>query len=131
MAGIQRVHGGPIAGAFYGLQPLVIKIADSSSGFTADTLDGNGLLTAEGGYSEGIKALQTVGSIVWLGAQANASLCAVVDGATINRGPGSSSTYSGTWGALKEALVGAGFTLGDLTVTSSTTLNGAGTFTFA
>lgn len=128
MPGIARVNGSMTAEAFYGLQPLVIKIADSGSGFTADSGGGTSEIT-EGGYTKGVKALQTVASIVWLGAQANASLTAVVDAGTVNRGAG--ATTAGTWGALKDALGDAGFTIGNLTITTSSTLNGAGTFTFA
>lgn len=128
MAGIARTHGAASAEAFYGLQPLVIKIADSGSGFTADSGGGTTEIT-EGGYTKGIRALQTVASIVWLGAQTNASLCAVIDSGTANNGAG--ATTAGAWGALKDALADAGFTVGNLTVTTSSTLNGAGTFTFA
>lgn len=128
MAGISRINGNAVAGAFYGLQPLVVKVADSGSGFTASTGGGTTAIV-EGGYEKAVRALETVGSIVWLGAQADATFTAVVDGASVNRGPG--ATTSGAWGALKDALASAGFTVGNLTVTTSSTLNGAGTFTFA
>lgn len=128
MASISRTHGQASAGAFYGLQPLVIKVADSGSGFTANSGGGTSAIT-EGGYEKAVRAMESLGSIVWLGAQADATFTAVVDSSTFNNGAG--ATTSGAYGALKDALAGAGFTVGNLTVTTSSTLNGAGTFTFA
>lgn len=127
---IDKVHGSAAPGAFYGLQPLVVKVADSTNGFTADTVDGNGQITAEGGYAKAVKALESVASVVWLGAQANGSFTAVVDGGTANNGAG--ATTAGAWGALRDAMVSqVGGSAGDYTVTTSSVLNGAGTFTFA
>lgn len=130
MAGIARVHGAPLAGAFYGLQPLVVKIATTNL-LTADTGGGATEIT-EGGRTKAVRALQTVGSIVWLSA-ADAgvdNLTAVVDGATVNNGAG--LVTAGTWGALKDALAAAvGGVPGDFTVTSSSVLNADGSFTFA
>jgi len=134
MAALNRVHGQVAAGAFYGYTPLVIKIADSSSRFTADT-GGNGAAITEGGYALAVKAIQSLGSIVWLGAQLDASITVIVDQPTFNAGAG--ATTSGAYGALKDAMVGAGIlsaanvVSGNLTVTTSSVLNGAGTFTFA
>ncbi len=130
MAGIARVHGAPEAQGFYGLQPEVIKIARANV-FTADSGGGTTEIV-EGGYTKGIRALQTVASIVMLGAKDSGddSICAIVDGATFNDGPG--LTTAGTYGALKDALVAAvGGVAGNYTITVSTTLNGDGTFTFA
>lgn len=129
MAGIDRVNGAPSAEAFYGgYQPLVIKV-ENNGVFTANTGGGTTAIV-EGGYAKAVKALQTVGSIVWLGTQTANSFTAVVDGATVNRGAG--ATTAGTWGALKDALASeVGGAAGDFTVTSSNALNGAGTFTFA
>jgi hypothetical protein len=126
-----KVNGKAAAGAFQGYQPLVLKIADSQSGFTAAT--GGTSQSAplvEGGYDQGIRAVETLGSIVWAGAQTNASLCVIVDAATFNAGAG--QTTSGAYGALKDAVASAtGMGVGNLTVTTSSVLNGAGTFTFA
>ena len=126
-----KVNGKVAAGAFYGYQPLVIKIADSQSGFTAasgGTSQTDPLV--EGGYDKGVRAVETLGSIVWQGAQTNASLCVIVDAATFNAGAG--QTTSGAYGALKDAIASAtGMGVGNLTVTTSSVLNGAGTFTFA
>jgi len=135
MALVNRFNGAAAAGAFYGYQPLVIKITDAAAGatgvLTANT-GGSGLAIVEGGYEKATRAIQTCGSIVWLSAQASDSktISAIVDGPTYNTGPG--ATTAGSFGALKDALTGAGFTVGasNLVVTSSTVLNSAGTFTF-
>jgi hypothetical protein len=134
MPGFTKVHGEAAPGAFYGLQPTVVKVA-ASGAFTADTVtsgspySGNTLVT-EGGYGKAVKALETVASIVWLGAQTNNTFVAVVDGTNFNSGSG--QTTSGTYGALIDALVSqCGGSAGSYTVTASTALNGDGTFTFA
>lgn len=133
-AGITRVHGEAAAGAFYGLQPIVVNIAATGK-FTADTVTSGGgtsgdILVSEGGYAKAVKALETLASIVWLGTQANDSFTAVVDGTSFNTGAG--ATTAGTYGALKDSLVSeCGGSAGNYTVTISTALNGAGTFTFA
>jgi len=128
--GQAKVNGKVATGAFYGYQPLVIKVADSGSGFTAAT---GGTSAAdplvEGGYDKAVRALQTLGSTIWVGTQANATFTVIVDGATFNAGAG--QTTAGAYGALKDALASQGFTVGNLTVTTSSALNGAGTFTFA
>jgi hypothetical protein len=128
MAGISRVHGQAVPGAFYGLAPLVLKVADSGSGFTAASGGGTSAIT-EGGYDKAVRAVESLGSIVWLGTQADATFTCIVDSATFNNGAG--ATTSGAYGALKDALYGAGFTIVNLTITTSSALNGAGTFTFA
>ena len=125
MATISRTHGQASYAAFYGLQPLVIKVADSDSGFTANSGGGTSAIT-EGGYEKAVRAFQTCGSIVWLGEQANAAFTAVVDSATFNTGAGASTT--GAYGALKDALGAAGFTIGHLTITTGTAFTGAGAF---
>lgn len=130
MAGIARKNGHPLAAGFYGLQPTVVKIARSNV-FTADSGGGTTEIT-EGGYSKAVRALQTVASIVWLGAHESGDdyFCAVVDGATFNTGAG--LTTAGTYGALKDALVAeVGGAAGNYTITVSTQLEGDGTFSFA
>jgi len=135
MATLNRVHGQVAAGAFYGYTPLVIKIADSGSRFAADTVDATTGVITENGYSKAVKAIQSLGSIVLLGAQTSASITVIVDQPSFNQGAG--ATTSGTFGALKDAMAGAGIlsaanvASGNLTVTVSSALNGAGTFTFA
>ena len=123
-----KVNGKASAGAFYGYQPLAIKIADSGSGFTAAT---GGTSQAaplvEGGYDKAVRGIETLGSIVWLGSQLDASIFVVVDGATFNAGAG--QTTSGAYGALKDAVASAtGISVGNLTVTAYTSITGAGAF---
>lgn len=129
MATIARVHGSPDAYSFYGLQPKVVLI-NRANVFTADTGGGTTAIT-EGGRTKAIRALQTVASIVWLGGQHSGDdyVCAVVDSATFNDGPG--ATTAGTYGALKDALVATvGGAAGNYTITASTALEADGTFTF-
>jgi hypothetical protein len=131
MAGIAKIHGQAVAQAFYGLQPLVIKVTDSGNNFTAASGGGTSELV-EGGYDKMVKAVQTLGSIVWLGAQANGSFTVVVDGATFNAG--GDTTNAGAYGILKTlatAVADDVGTAGTIAITTSTVLNGAGTFTFA
>ena len=133
MATLDKIHGQVAAGAFYGYSPLVIKIADSGSSFTADTGGGTSAIV-EGGYSKAVKAIQAVGSIVWLGARTDATaICAIVDYPTFNTGDGvAGSGVTTGFGALKAAIVAAtGATLGNLTVTSGTVLANTGAFTLA
>ena len=131
MATINRVHGQVSAGAFYGYSPLVIKIADSGSSFTADTVNATTGVITEGGYSKAVKGIQALGSIVFLGARTDsAAICAIVDSPSFNQGAG--ATTSGTFGALKDAIVATtGATVGNLTVTSGTVLANTGAFTLA
>jgi len=134
MATINRVHGQVSAGAFYGYSPLVIKIADSGSSFTADTVNATTGVITEGGYSKAVKGIQAVASIVFLGARTDsAAICAIVDFPTCNQGDGvAGSGVTTGFGALKAAIVAAtGATLGNLTVTSGTSLANTGAFTLA
>ena len=134
MATLNRVHGQVAAGAFYGYSRLVIKIADSGSSFTADSVDGTTGAITEGGYAKAVKGIQAVGSIVLLGARTDATaICAIVDSPTFNQGDGvAGSGVTTGFGALKAAIVAAtGATLGNLTVTSGTVLANTGAFTLA
>ena len=129
MADVGRFNGSPAAGSFYGYQFVVIKVANSNNVFTADS-GGAGTAITEGGYAKAVKALGQISSLICLGAQANGSFCAIVDAATVNAGPG--GTTSGAYGALKDAMVSQiGGSASDYVVTTSSALNGAGTFTFA
>jgi len=127
MALVNRFNGAAAAGAFYGYTPLVIKLA-CTGGFTANT-GGAGAAIVDGGFERVVRAVQQLGSIVWLGAQNDDSLTVIVDGPTFNAGAG--ATTSGAYGALKDAVLANRAGSGSLTVTTSSVLNGAGTFTFA
>jgi hypothetical protein len=128
MAEISRVNGTPAAGGFYGYQFVVVKVAANASVFTADSVNGTTQVITEGGYSKAIKAAQQVGSIIILAARDADYFTAVFDRSTLNNGAG--GTTSGTFGAFKDALdseVGGA----TWTITTSTALNGVGTFTYA
>jgi len=128
MAGFSRVNGQAAAGSFYGYTPLVIKVA-ATGGFTANSGGGTTAIT-EGGYDKAVRAIETLGSVIWLGAQTDNTFTAVVDGPSFNAGAG--ATTSGAYGALRDAMSSAtSVSVGSVTVTTSSALNGAGTFTFA
>jgi hypothetical protein len=127
MALVNRFNGAAAAGAFYGYTPLVIKLA-CTGGFTANT-GGAGAAIVDGGFERVVRAVQQLGSIVWLSAQNDDSLTVIVDGPTFNAGPGATTT--GAYGALKDVVLANRAGTGTLTVTTSSVLNGAGTFTFA
>lgn len=132
MASIPRTHGQDAAGAFYGYTPLVVKVAATGK-FTADSGGGTSAIT-EGGYTKARKIMQTFGSIVWLGTQNDDVFTCIVDQPTVNQGDGAGGQSGATtgFGALKSALAaGISGAAGDYTVTTSSALNGAGTFTFA
>lgn len=114
--------------AVYGYSPLVIKVA-ATGGFTATT-GGNGVALVEGGYDKAVRAVQQLGSSIWIGAIASGTFVVIVDGPSFNAGAG--LTTAGAYGALRDAMAAAtGVAVGSVTVTTSTALVGDGTFTFA
>jgi hypothetical protein len=129
MADLNRVHGSPATGSFYGLKGALVTVSYSGK-FTADSVDGTTKVITEGGYAKAVKALEQVGSIIWLGAQTNNSFAAIVDYANFNDGPG--ATTSGQYGALADALyseIGSGSASSYQSGTAVyTTLNGDGTW---
>jgi hypothetical protein len=128
---IDRVHGTASAGAFYGIQPLAVKITDSGNNFTADSGGGTSAIV-EGGYTKMVRAIQTLGSVVILGTQANGAFCAVVDGASFNAGGDSTNTG---WGGILKTLATAVAddigSAGTIAITSGTVFTSAGVFTLA
>ena len=127
MAQIIKKNGFPITEAFYGLQPQVVKVQNTSQ-FTAATIDGDtGEITEIGGYARAVRALQNVASIVWLGDRNTNYFTAVIDGPTFNNGAG--TTTAGTYGALKDALAGnCGGVASDYIIAVYDTLEGDATF---
>lgn len=80
---LARKNGGVIdTTGFYGYQPVFLKIAGTNVG-TADTGGGTSAIT-EGNLSKTIKAVQTVGSIVYIGNAATSQVVIAVDGPTAN-----------------------------------------------
>ena len=120
MAGINRVHGNVISPAtLTGGYPMVfLKIADSGSGFTADT-GGDTTPIVEGGYTVAIRAIQTIATIVYLGARANAQFVVAVDGSTAQpTGPAYDTDATPTVTERIEAVIEATATFGNtITVT--------------
>lgn len=134
MATLDRIHGTATAGAFYGYSPLCIKVTDSGNNFTADSGGGTTAIT-EGGYSKMVKAVQTLGSVVILGSQANGAFCVVVDGPSFNAG--GDTTNTGAYGILKTLAtavadeIGTAGTIAITTSAASPALTSAGAFTLA
>ena len=84
MAGIDRVHGSPAAGGFYGYTPQFFSVTNTAANVgTADTTSG-GKITAEGNFSKAIRGIQKCSSIVFLGTRANAGFICAVDQPTAN-----------------------------------------------
>lgn len=129
MADFGKVHGTPAAGAFYGLQFTVVNVAANSGVFTADSVDSTTKVITEGGYTKAVRAAEVIGSIVVLGARDASYFTAIYDGSTLDNGPG--GTTSSAFGALIDAFLSEVNSGATYTVTTSTVLNGAGTFTFA
>ena len=116
--GITRIHGGVVAPAtLHGGYPMTfLKVVDSNSGFTADTTDGNGNITAEGGFAVAIRAIQQIGTIVYIGTRANGQFVVALDSSTINAYVSANTDTSVT--AAVDAVIVATSTFGDtITVT--------------
>ena len=125
MADFGRVNGKAYAASFYGYQPRMVQIQNSSdSPFTYDSSTNP---IVEDNYDKTVKACEQIGSIVILGS-ANGNydyFTAVFDGATVNDGPG--ATTAGTWGALKDAVASQlGLSAGNFDVRDATTLDSMG-----
>lgn len=83
MASIDRVHGMVEAPAtLHGGYPMLfLKCVANSNQFTADT-GGDTVAIVEGGFTKSIRAIQTVATIVYLGARANGQFVVAVDSST-------------------------------------------------
>ena len=117
--GITRVYGNavtPNPATLHGGYPLqFLKVVDSSSGFTADTTSG-GKITAEGGFTVAIRAIQNIATIVYIGTRANGQFVVGIDASTINTYV-SANTDTNVPAAVDAAIV-ATATFGDtITVT--------------
>ena len=82
MPGFNRVHGTTSAASSFasGYEMTILKIADSGSGFTADSVSNNEI--TEGGFVQALRVVQTIASIVYVGTRANAQFVVIVDGLT-------------------------------------------------
>jgi hypothetical protein len=93
-----------------------LKIVDSNSGFTADTVDSNGNITAEGGFSVAIKAIQQIATIVYIGTRVNGQFVIAIDSSTAN--PYVSANTDTNVAAAVDFAITATTTFGDtITVT--------------
>jgi hypothetical protein len=141
MAGIDNIHAqaefgtslnvtGTKQSFFSGYQPLIVKIAGTGIA-TLDTQATPTSAIVEGTRSKALKAVATFGSILMTDdGDATTALTVIVDGATFNQG--NSNTTTTGFGLLKAAVAAAtGVSSGSITITSSTSLNSDGTFTYA
>jgi hypothetical protein len=83
MATISRTHGQVSAGAFYGLQPIILKIAGTGVG-TGDTVNATTGVITDGNFTKSIRAIQRIASIVYIGSRADNQFVVIIDGATAN-----------------------------------------------
>lgn len=118
---LARKNGGVIdTTGFYGYQPVFLKLAGTNVA-TADSGGGTTAIT-EGNLSKTIKAVQTVGSIVYIGNAADDQIVIAVDGPTANPYATANSNTSLTAAVKKavDAIVFAG--VSTVTVTDITGL---------
>jgi len=81
MAGINRVHGGVVAGFLLsGYSQTFLKITGTNVG-TADT-GGQGSAITEGNFSKAIRAIQTIATTSWIGPRADGGFLVLVDAPT-------------------------------------------------
>ena len=122
MAGITKVHGGVVAPVTLhgGYQMSFFKIADSNSGFTADTVDANNKITAEGGFAKAVRLIQTIATIVYIGTRADGQFVIAVDGATAQpTGPAYDTDTTPTFAERLEAVLEGSADFGNtITVTN-------------
>jgi len=119
MAGIGRRNGSVVNPVTLhgGYQMTFLKIADSGSGFTADSGGGTSDIT-EGGFTKAIRALQTVATTVYIGTRANAQFVVAVDGATAQpTGPAYDTDGSPTVAERVKAVLDATSAFSTITVT--------------
>lgn len=122
--GITRVYGNAVTPnpvTLHGGYPMkFLKIVDSNSGFTADTTS-NGKITAEGGFTVAIRAIQQIATIVYIGTRANGQFVVAIDSSTANPYV-SANTDTDILAAVDAAIV-ATSTFGDtITVTDVSAL---------
>jgi hypothetical protein len=86
---------------FYGYQPIFLKITGTDV-VTADTGGGTTAIV-EGNLSKTIKAVQTVGSIVYLGNAGSDYIVIAIDGATANP-YATANTNTSVTAAVKKAI---------------------------
>lgn len=104
--GITRVYGNAVTPnpvTLHGGYPMTfLKVVDSNSGFTADTTSG-GKITAEGGFTVAIRAIQQIATIVYIGTRANGQFVVGLDSSTINTYV-SANTDSSVTAAVENAI---------------------------
>jgi hypothetical protein len=85
MPGFNRVHGRTDAASSFasGYAMSFYKVVVSGINFTADTVDGTtNEITTEGNFTIALRVIETIASIVYVGARANAQFVVALDGLT-------------------------------------------------
>lgn len=115
-----KVNGKASYTTVYGYQPLVVKVA-ATGAFTASTgghaVDDTTSPIVDGGYEKAMRTVMQYASIVFMGAQDVDHFTVIVDGASCNLVALEAAFLAAPWSASA--------------VTTSSVLNGDGTFTFA
>jgi hypothetical protein len=95
------------ASFFSGYQPLFIKLYDSSSLFTADTVDGVTGEITYGGRTRALQVIATFGSILMVDIDSNTDyITVIVDAGSFNSGS-TMNESDVSFGALDKALLDA------------------------
>ena len=121
MAGISRVHGGVNAETLTGgYQTTFISLASAQNLFTADSGGGTTAIT-EGGFTKAIRAIQTVGTTVFIAPREDGGIVVGLDGATAQpTGPAYDTDTSPTVTERVKAVVDAALSTTTTVVTELT-----------
>jgi hypothetical protein len=122
MAGVLKYNGQVESGNFIGYPLLMVKAA-CTGGFLAASEGSDGEIV-ENGYDKAVKVFETVGSVLWVSVQDDDSITVMVESSTF---PQETADLT----ALDDALTAVRDGSNALTVTTSSALNGDGTFTYA
>ena len=117
MAGIPKVHGSTLAGAFYGYQPLFLKVTGNGVG-TADTVSAAGLITADGNFGKAIRAIQLAASIVFISPREDGGFVVAVDAPTAS--DNGESSVAARMATVVGAATGVSATVVAVTLAAST-----------
>jgi hypothetical protein len=118
--GISRVNGGVVSETLHGgYQTVWLTLANTGNVFTADS-GGSGSAITEGGYSKAIRAIQTIGTTVFIGPRANGGICVGLDNSAQPTGPAYDSDTSPTVAERVKAVVDSALSTTTTVVTLKT-----------
>ena len=123
MAGVDKTAKA-YPGACIGNTQVMVKIAETAGFLAATGLGVSGDPIVELGYDKAVKVLEMVGSILWLSEQDDDGLTAMMESSTFPQEAADIAALEAELDAISDAAAG-------VAVTTSTALNGDGTFTYA